>query len=130
MSADMTAARYRAACAALGLPVWRPGMLSTHGARVLADGLWASSSGVIFADENIGEQPDFTDAATIGCLVAAVREAWLDEGVHAKPAYRPADGARWLALPPGGYAHGYGETEADALIAALEAAARARVPRG
>jgi hypothetical protein len=109
----MTAARYRAACAALGLPVWRRGAVDTDGN--VCPGAWA--------DERKAE-PDFTDPATVGVLLAAVREAWLDGGVHAKPAYWPADGARWLALPPGGYAHGYGETEADALIAALEAAAR------
>jgi hypothetical protein len=121
------AARYRAACAALGLPVWRPGM------RAVAARPEPLEPVCTRAPDDLrgwtpypGAEPDLGDPATVGCLLAAVREAWLDGGVHTKPAYWPADGARWLALPPGGYAHGYGETEADALIAALEAAAARR----
>lgn len=127
----MTAAdRYRAACAALGLPVWRPGMLSTHGTRLLGAGLWASKSGVVFYDECIVEAPDFTDPATLGCLLAAVREAWQDHGLATVGRYQHA-GRRWALVT--GHRHGSTlravaavehDTEADALIAALEAAAR------
>lgn len=119
----MTAAdRYRATCAALGLPVWRPGMLSTHGARVLDAGLWASSSGVIVADENDGEEPDFADFATVGCLLAAVREVLGDPRAFVRPTL-----TGWAVLPGDPFRVGMlgaGPTEADALIAALEAAAR------
>jgi hypothetical protein len=74
-----------------------------------------------------GAEPDFTDPATVGCLLAAVREAWRDDGIYARPAYQPVEGSRWLLVPgDGGYAHGWGDTEADALIDALEAAAARR----
>jgi len=132
----MTAARYRAACAALGLPVWRPGMLSTHGARVLGAGLWASPSGVTFADENLGEEPDFTDPATLGCLLAAVREAWACPILQVSwqgPDIYPGDPLpeteterRWWRAQLPGEAFAYSATEAGALIAALEAAAARR----
>ena len=131
------AARYRAACAALGLPVWRPGMLSTHGARVLGAGLWASQSGVTFADENIGEEPDFADPATVGVLLAAVREAWRDPGLCTTMQWKSSQAFWWGATGHDGDEYrGIPRrdslsteclgTEADALIAALEAAAARR----
>jgi hypothetical protein len=126
----MTAAdRYRAACAALGLPVWRPGMLSTHGTRLLGAGLWASKSGVVFYDECIVEAPDFTDPATVGILLAAVREAWQAPYMHVvwmgnTPA-GPSTSSWWSACIDCRVV-GHGPTEANALIAALEAAAARR----
>ena len=75
-----------------------------------------------------GTLPDLTDPATLGCLLALVREAW---GV-ASVVYLPRDGAvrEWRVVT---YAHGAdwltparllgeGPTEAAALVAALEAA--------
>ena len=124
----MTAAtRYRAACAALGLPVWRPGMLSTHGARVLGAGLWASPSGVTCADENLDEEPDLGDPATVGCLLAAVREAWgaLSSALP-NPYEAPEERWRVFSGDESGDEVACGPTEADALIAALEAAAARR----
>ncbi len=129
------AARYRAACAALGLPVWRPGMLGARahdrmptrfiGAHVDdADGMDLS-----------GSQPDFTDPATIGCLLAAVREAWAAPGAYPKPfsAHFPSETTTaelgWEVFvwrDDQRKRLGVGPTEADALIAALEAAAARR----
>ena len=72
--------------------------------------------------------PDLTDPATLGCLLALVREAW---GVSSL-IYRPWNGAirAWRVVT---FAHdedwmavarllGEGATEAEALVAALEAA--------
>ena len=66
--------------------------------------------------------PDLTDPATLGCLLALVREAWGDEpGIHAR---RRGVGIwavyadPWLKRKP----LGRGGTEAEALVAALEAA--------
>jgi hypothetical protein len=132
---DRLAARYSSACHALNRDEWAPGMRRLRWAPGAPDHLAALTRVPDGPDLHDYDRepvvPDFTDPATVGCLLAAVREAWQDGGIHAKSAYRPAEGARWLALPPGGYAHGYGETEAEALIAALEAAAARRpVPRG
>lgn len=70
-----------------------------------------------------GRLPDLNDVATLGCLLALVREAWGDPEAH-------------LALGAGGwilmsgesrvaevvYPSPAGRTEAEALVAALEAA--------
>jgi hypothetical protein len=119
----MTAARYRAACAALGLPVWRRGAVDTDGN--VCPGAWA--------DERKAE-PDFADPATVGCLLAAAREAWACPILRTSwdgRAPKPGEGLPetalgrkfWRAWLPGEPV-GYGDTEADALVAALEAAAR------
>lgn len=73
--------------------------------------------------------PDLTDPATLGCLLALVRKAWGDQGLHCAGRY--SDG-EWLWHVQGGYPHGatfrrrvctIGHvTEAEALVVALEAA--------
>lgn len=68
--------------------------------------------------------PDFTDPATIGCLLALVREAWVDAGCWAE--CDGGDLTRWAvyspATPSNRWRIGVGTTEAEALVAALEAA--------
>ena len=74
---------------------------------------WGSSTAV----------PDLTDPATLGCVLALVREAWGDSEMHMTLG---AKGWVWLT----GESRVYdvvmpinaGETEAEALVAALEAA--------
>jgi hypothetical protein len=64
--------------------------------------------------------PDLTDPATLGCLLALVREAWGQDDLVA---FR-FDG-QWCAevTPQEGQHHAfYGASEAEALAAALEAA--------
>lgn len=66
--------------------------------------------------------PDLSDPATLGCLLALVREAWGD----------PHAGSRWMKpdwkvlVQRRGYINhtvvGVGRTEAEALVRALEAA--------
>jgi hypothetical protein len=69
--------------------------------------------------------PDLEDPATLGCLLALVREAWGEPYVYVlscapdwftvcSPA---AEGGKWLSRPPID-----GSIEAEALVAALEAA--------
>ena len=61
--------------------------------------------------------PDVTDAATVGCLLALVREAWEPYGTFVST--HRYDGGEWSirTLPIPMFA-----TEAEALIAALERA--------
>jgi hypothetical protein len=61
--------------------------------------------------------PDLTDPATVGCLLALVREAWGDSAAHAVP---DGDWHIYGDMPETEYA--IGDTEAEALVAALEAA--------
>ncbi len=82
--------------------------------------------------------PDLTDPATLGCLLALVREAWADPRIHAAPALYAHDAppeyqytiSHWHVYSPGPYnplteppkCAVTGKTEAEALVAALEAA--------
>lgn len=69
-----------------------------------------------------GALPDLSDPATIGCLLALVREAWGDQTVYVRHAGR--DG--WRCHRSGGYALAtfapHEPTEPAALVAALLAA--------
>jgi hypothetical protein len=75
--------------------------------------------------------PDLTDPATRGCLLALVREKWGSDRCYCRQEDTPA-GVRWFVLCPtpkrlakqiGAGWHGPfdGGTEAEALVAALEA---------
>lgn len=59
--------------------------------------------------------PDLSDPATVGCLLALVREAWNE-------ATTQIDSGRWWVAARDGTPLGAGATEAAALVAALEAA--------
>jgi hypothetical protein len=127
------AARYRAACAALELPVWRPGMrTSSKFERVVTVDTDTGDPACAEAGATEDDcacvwmpcdavEPDFTDPATIGVLLAAVREAWASPTLFVRPT---ASG--WTVMRGSGAGMGKlsdGATEAGALIAALEAAA-------
>lgn len=67
--------------------------------------------------------PDLTDPATLGCLLALVREAWGDPWVHAAPIPTGDTGLGWAVWFEDDLTRRYeGATEAEALIAALESA--------
>ena len=66
--------------------------------------------------------PDLDDPATVGCLLALVREAYNRPDLHTCPMFslRTGDLVRWRVALDEHMAH-YGPTEAAALVAALEA---------
>jgi len=95
--------------------VWMPGMADHWGQR-LREGHWVDPAAAL---------PDLTDPATLGCLLALVREAWADECACVLPIdYGPA-GVMWVArLTAGGRSltERHWPTEVESLVAALEAA--------
>jgi hypothetical protein len=119
---------------------WMPGMVTTLGLRI--DAVYEREpyrSGRYYDDfgelqhtrEHEPEPlPDLIDAATLGCLLALVREAWGDIGVAAVTgAYSYEKGYEFRVIE--GHHHGMTfhamsqvrhESEASALVAALEAA--------
>lgn len=109
---------------------WMPGMRDQHGRRIA----WTQTypGGIYDGDARVRPDngpirhdsvPDLTDPATLGCLLALVREAWAGALVCVYPAH---NGHRWeVEIEAPGEAQSrsfYGDTEAEALILALEAA--------
>jgi hypothetical protein len=102
---------------------WMPGMADQFGRRVMQ--VYPNELGFKWShllENNVVRDadalPDLTDAATLGCFLALVREAWGDP----KACVRAGRGWEWVTdfcverRPP------CGKTEAEALIAALDAA--------
>lgn len=108
---------------------WVAGMQSSHGARYLGGDCWVDkgAGGVVYADANDGELPDLDDPATLGCLLALVREAWGDDGITTS-CTRCGGGTGWSvhrSSPVNGVSAlvpVLSESEATVLICALEAA--------
>ena len=110
---------------------WLPGMAAVdrHGVRgrilIIEDLQYnvANRAGASWLTEKqIGRcLPDLTDPATLGCLLALVRAAWATPAIWAEPTH---DGACEVWVYAGGECllHGFYQTEAEALVAALEAA--------
>ena len=123
----MTAAdRYFAACHALNRDEWAPGMRWLRWAPGTARHLQIAGRVPDGPDMHDYDRehvvPDFTDPATVGCLLADAREAWASPTLFARPT---ASG--WTVMRGRGMGKlSDGETEADAIIAALEAAAARR----
>lgn len=100
---------------------WMPGMAWFDG-RFLQYRVQSEAHAVVI-DE--GGLPDLTDPATMGCLLALVREALEDECACVFPIDYGPGGVRWVArLTAGGrdMTQQVHASEAEALVAALEAA--------
>lgn len=115
---------------------WMPGMLDENRNRVLSVAYtsphYASVScagGPVWHHYPLNLLPDLTDFATLGCLLALVREAWGNRHLWVESGLDPA---MWTVVryelgwacvndeePPPDI---YGDTEAEVLVAALEAA--------
>lgn len=116
---------------------WMPGMLATDGVslacRVYNDGLvlrWATNIPdwpLHSVDGNEDFLPDLSDPATLGCLLALVREAWGGPALSVTAGYTKDRKVEWEvehphpdSLPEALWT--YFDSEAEALVAALEAA--------
>ena len=113
---------------------WMPGML--HGTAVGNELKLRYRVGDLTLYLDADRLPDLTDPATLGCLLALVREAYGDPALYVRlsDTTRQSDGVRawevlgWLSRERspdgrGGSWRGWGyATEAEALVAALEAA--------
>ena len=126
MTASTELARRAVACKAWR---WMTGMADTKGHRIYGIMHFgalvtvphkASETAVLNLCDAL---PDLDDPATLGCLLARVREAWCDPGIYARQA------SRRLCIVWAVYSYGTGsrtyavaDTEAEVLVAALEVA--------
>lgn len=109
---------------------WMRGMAADDGCSVAMESdlegeshSWSDGLEV-WCDDDL-RLPDLTDPATVGCLLALVRDAWGDDGIATMRAYAPDMAGQWSV-----YTYRGGRclpckrqaTEAMALVAALEAA--------
>lgn len=134
-------------CVAAGYG-WRPGMLAIAGERSARRILESGSGYVIWiAEPTSGEwvegdcdglAPDFTDPATLGCLLGMVRRAWGGQHVPMWAAHCDGGWSVWRMAATGWGADAvggtaeidgvrqwtscHGATEAEALLRALLAA--------
>jgi len=100
---------------------WMPGMMIHTGFRCV----WVDDETFRSFEQNGNEMygstdcllPDLTDHATLGCLLALVREAWGDSKTCARP---DLEDDIWYVVTRSGLA--FAASEAEALVAALEAA--------
>ena len=110
---------------------WMPGMLTVENFRCIWSDAWqielASYAAYNHRRSHLkSDLPSLTDPATLGCLLALVREAWSDECVCVLPVdYGPGGVAWFCRLTVGGrdLARSYvpgSVGEAEALVAALE----------
>ena len=102
---------------------WMPGM-SVNGMVVVdADesGLEVVRKGIVQDWGYKYSYPDLTDPATLGCLLALVRAAWEDDEIYFGSSLNTKR-KRWSWVMRGVDRIGQGDTESEALIAALEAA--------
>jgi len=101
---------------------WAPGALDQFGRRVI--NVWPDDLGIKWSHipencvvRDADALPDLSDAATLGCLLALVREAWGDYHAYLAP------GPGWFVGSGSRNAvYGEGATEAEALVVALERA--------
>lgn len=133
MTPDLTLARRAVAC-----PGWRwvAGMLALEdggsgAVRVTDTTIMIVGTGQhstyfrnwCLTKKGRGWLPDLSDPATLGAVLGLVRERWGDSGVWCEP--DGGDLTRWAAyrsVRALGHRIASGATEAEALIAALEAA--------
>lgn len=121
---------------------WAPGMRTVTHARVVqadTDGRVQAARKGYFGDWSVldldaEEVPDLRDSATLGCLLALVRDAWptvpatTARFTYHSPERGPYSGWACTYWRPddsvnrGAWIQAQGETEIEALVAALEAA--------
>jgi hypothetical protein len=108
---------------------WMPGMMTAADDVVCAIRVGWIDAGTVHGRSpthgdrygEVGNErllPDLSDAATLGCLLALVREAYGEPRAYTRP--DETDGGWWLEGEI--IHHGSSSTEAGALVAALEAA--------